>query len=105
MADEPEGAERLYLKDGYNYIKISPDTIVDKIQFMLARPDLCDAVAEAGYLTALKHHTCYQRAVDFYVDARRILFGLPPEKEPVPPRSIIDGLRQALSLGKGKRRR
>jgi spore maturation protein CgeB len=73
MADEPIGAERLGLKDGYNYVKISADDVMDKIDYYLGRPDEAQAIAERGYFTALQRHSCYVRAVEFYEAIRNHL--------------------------------
>ena len=66
MADEPVGAERIGLEDGFNYVKVSLDDVMDKIDYYLAAPDLCNKIAENGYITALRYHTCYTRAVEFH---------------------------------------
>lgn len=65
MADEPVNFERLRLHDGVNYVKISEQDVMDKIEYYLDRPDLCAKIAENGYNTALRYHTCYARALDF----------------------------------------
>lgn len=66
MSDEPIGSELIGLQDGVNYVKISEETVIDKIDYFLSHPDKCEAIAEAGYELALSHHSCYARALDFY---------------------------------------
>jgi len=66
LADEPEAAGRLHLQDGVNYIRVSESDILEKIDWCLARPEICQKIAEAGYRTAMRHHTCYTRAWEFY---------------------------------------
>ncbi len=66
LADEPEGADRLHLQDGVNYVKISEDDVLEKIDSCLAQPSLCKKIAEAGYRTAMRYHNCYVRAFEFY---------------------------------------
>jgi glycosyltransferase involved in cell wall biosynthesis len=65
MAFEPEGADLLHLKDGYNYVKITEEDALDKIDYYLAQPELCDEIAQNGYQTAMRYHTCYARALNF----------------------------------------
>ena len=73
LADEPVGAEILHLVDGYNYVRIDENDVEDKIEYYLKHPDLCHDIARAGYVTAMRFHNCYARAVDFYDATRDIL--------------------------------
>jgi hypothetical protein len=66
LADEPIGAERLGLEDGVNYVRISADDVLDKIDYYLAHPAEAELIAEAGYATAFRLHHCYRRAQEFY---------------------------------------
>ena len=66
LAVEPEGAEELHLRDGVNYVKITPEDILDKLAFYSVRPRQCALIREAAYQTAMQHHSCYARALDFY---------------------------------------
>ncbi len=65
MGIEPVGAEEMGLVDGQTYIKITPENVLDKIDYYLARPELCERIAEAGYWTAMRRHSCFSRALDF----------------------------------------
>jgi spore maturation protein CgeB len=65
LADEPLGAAELRLENGVNYVKMTEETIFDLLDYYLSRPRLCEEIAEQGYRTALKHHTCHARALDF----------------------------------------
>ncbi len=65
MAEEPFDMDALHLKDGENYIKITEDDVIEKIGFYLARPELTEKIAAAGYKTAMRFHSCFARAVDF----------------------------------------
>ncbi len=64
LAERPAGAERLKLQDGVNYVEITADNIEEKIDYYLARPELCERIAAQGYETALRYHSCQARAVD-----------------------------------------
>ncbi|MCC6952994.1 MAG: glycosyltransferase [Deltaproteobacteria bacterium] len=67
LADTPIGAELLGLQDGVNYVAINPDNVEEKLAYLLANPDICERIAEEGYRLALSQHSCYSRALDFYV--------------------------------------
>lgn len=66
LADEPIGWEHIGLQDGFNYVKISEEDVLDKIHYYLSRPEEAEEIATNGYATALKRHSCYQRAVEFH---------------------------------------
>jgi GT2 family glycosyltransferase/glycosyltransferase involved in cell wall biosynthesis/tetratricopeptide (TPR) repeat protein len=66
LGEEPEGSEQLHLQDGINYVKINEHDIIDKIDYYLAHPELCEQIALAGFETAMRYHSCYSRALDFY---------------------------------------
>lgn len=66
MADEPIGWEGLRLADGVNYVQVSEDNVVEKIDYYLARPELAQQIAESGHALALRYHNCYARAMDFH---------------------------------------
>lgn len=66
MSDEPVGADFLGLEDGVNYVKITEETVMDKIDYYLSRPELCDSIAESGYRLAMRRHSCFARAMDLY---------------------------------------
>ena len=82
MSDRPIGADRIGLRDGVNYAKISEDDILDKIDYYLAHPDLCAEIAETGYNLALRRHSCYVRAIEFYEQVSGRLQNLVSAKEP-----------------------
>jgi len=74
LADAPESAERFGLRDGHNYIQCNEHDIVDKVHYYLDRPELCNAIADAGYQLAISRHTCFHRAaelLDIVARARR----------------------------------
>lgn len=73
LAIEPLGHQALGLVDGVNYVKITPDDVLDKVNFYLAHPDKAEQIAEAGYQTAMQLHTSYARALDFQKVANRIV--------------------------------
>lgn len=79
---EPEGAAQLHLVDGLNYVKITEDDVLDKIDYFLARPELCQRIAEAGYRTAMQFHTCYARALDLRNLVQPLLSRSPVTKRP-----------------------
>jgi hypothetical protein len=66
LADEPVGADRLGLQDGFNYVKISEDDVEDKIDYYLAHREEAQTIATRGFHQALKRHNCYTRAVEFH---------------------------------------
>ena len=66
MSDEPVGADRIGLQDELNYVRITEDDVLEKVEYYLEHPDLCAAIAENGYQLALHRHSCYTRAVEFY---------------------------------------
>lgn len=70
LAEEPLKAAELHLIDMETYIKITPDTIVDIIEFCLKNPDKATEIAKNGYEVAMKYHTCYARANDFYQEIK-----------------------------------
>jgi glycosyltransferase involved in cell wall biosynthesis len=73
LADEPLQAERLHLRDGVNYVRISPEDVMEKVDYYLAHPELCERIAEEAYRTAMRYHTGYARAMDLYEGAQRVL--------------------------------
>ena len=66
LAEEPIGAEAIRLKNGINYVRITKDDVIDKVRYYLDKPELCERIARQGYADALKYHSCYSRAFDFY---------------------------------------
>jgi glycosyltransferase involved in cell wall biosynthesis len=78
---EPEGADQLHMVDGVNYIKISEDDVLDKVDYYLARPELCRKIAEAGYRTAMQFHSCYARALGLRNLVEPLLSSSQPAKE------------------------
>jgi len=64
MSDEPEGAMTLGFIDGETYVRITPEDVLDKVDYYLARPELCERIAENGYRLAMSRHSCYARALD-----------------------------------------
>jgi spore maturation protein CgeB len=71
MSDEPVGAAALGLVDGETYVRITPGDVLDRIDHYLARPELCERIAEAGYRLAMARHSCYARALDLRRLVRR----------------------------------
>ena len=65
LADEPEAAQDLGLKEGENYVRISAGDVLDKVHYYLNNPAERERIAKAGYLMAMERHTCYARAADF----------------------------------------
>lgn len=66
MSDEPVGVELIGLEDGVNYVKITEDSVMDKIDYYLSRPEERESIAENGFQLAMRRHSCYARALDFY---------------------------------------
>jgi spore maturation protein CgeB len=66
MMDEAIGLDRLSLEENVHFVKISEDDVLDKIDYYLSHSALCDSIAEAGYRLALRRHSCYVRAIEFY---------------------------------------
>ncbi len=66
MSDEPVGAELIGLQAGVHYVKISKDDVLENIDYYLAHPSESTAIADAGYRWAMRRHSCYSRALDFY---------------------------------------
>lgn len=66
FADEPIGCERLGLIDGYNYVKICKEDVIEKLHYYLAKPDLIKEISNNGYSLAINKHNCYVRAAEFY---------------------------------------
>ena len=63
MVDDVVGAEALGLEDSVNCVKISRSDIMDKIDHYIRHADERESIAEAGYLHAMRHHSCYARAL------------------------------------------
>ena len=66
LAIEPEGGADLHLEDGVNYVRITPEDVLDKLDYYRARPERCAEIAAAGYRTAMRYHSCQARALDFH---------------------------------------
>jgi hypothetical protein len=66
LADEPVAADQIGLKDGLNYVRFTEDNVEHKIDYFLRHPEEADAIAARGYQLALKRHSCYNRAIEFY---------------------------------------
>lgn len=64
LAETPEDAELLGLQDGVNYVGISQENVLERVDYYLARPELCEQIAESGQRLALQHHNCYVRAIE-----------------------------------------
>ena len=88
MAEEPMGADALRLQDGVNYVKITEADVLEKIDYYLARPDLCSQIAEAGYRTAMQHHTGNVRAQQFCEAASTIIADVRAIRN-APPRNAV----------------
>lgn len=73
LAIEPVGAEQLHLKDGINYAKITPETVVDVANYYLNHPNKLEEVAESGYQYAMSMHSGHQRAIEFYNKMREAI--------------------------------
>lgn len=80
VAEEPDDAGALRLEDGVNYIRITPENALERIDYYLARPHEIERIARAGVETAQRHHSCTARAREFValLDGRDEL-GLPRE--------------------------
>ena len=66
MGVKPDGADQLHLVDGVNYVSITAENVREKVDYYLARPELCDQIAAAGYEKAMRYHSCYARVLDFF---------------------------------------
>lgn len=56
---------RLHLEDGKNYVAITYDNALDKIEYYLNNPGALSQITEAGYRLAMKEHSCFVRAKQF----------------------------------------
>jgi hypothetical protein len=63
---EPVGAAQLGLVDGETYVAVTPETLHDKMDYYLSRPDEEARIRRNGYRLALARHSCFQRALDFH---------------------------------------
>ncbi len=74
LADEPIGGDLLGLRDGINYVAVNEQNILEKVDYYLCRPGLSGQIAEQGYLLAMRRHSCYARAMDFYEAVRARMY-------------------------------
>lgn len=72
LAEEPYDEGRFGLRDGYNYVKITVDNVIEKVDFYLSRPDLCEQIANNAYETAMQKHSCFVRAAEFDVALKEL---------------------------------
>lgn len=73
IAEHAHGVERLKLENGVSYVRVSKEDIVGKLAYYLGRPERLEEIAHEGHRVALRYHTCYVRAVEFFEEAQRIL--------------------------------
>jgi len=73
LAQKPEDTELLRLEDGVNYVKLDEEHLEEQVAYYLEHDEEREAIARAGYLTAMRHHTCYARAIDFLEAIKPVL--------------------------------
>lgn len=68
----PVGAAKLGLVDGETYVAVTPETLEERVQWYLSRPDEEARIRRNGYRLAMERHSCFQRALDFHaiIDGR-----------------------------------
>lgn len=66
MSDRVLGEEFIGLKNNVNYVLINEDNVIEKINYYLENPKILNEISENGYKLALRYHSCYARANDFY---------------------------------------
>ncbi len=84
LAEEPYDEGRLGLKDGYNYVKITVDDVIEKVDFYLSRPDLCEQIATNAYETAMQKHSCFVRAAEFDIALKGLASVTPLARSVIP---------------------
>jgi hypothetical protein len=62
----PVGAAELGLVDGETFVAVTPDSLQDKLQYYLTRPDDEQRIRQNAYRLAIRRHSCFQRALDFH---------------------------------------
>lgn len=67
MAPNPYfDAERLHFKAGVNFVEINSDNFLDKTLYYLEHEKERERIAENGYLTVRKYHSCRVRAEQLF---------------------------------------
>lgn len=62
LATEPEGAEALGLIDGVTYVKVTEDTLLERIEHYLQHPEAMEAILQRAYEVAHTRHSATARA-------------------------------------------
>ena len=62
MADEPQTAQQLHLRDGENYVRVTKENWKRTLEYYLENDDEREMVASKGYETVMKYHSVEVRA-------------------------------------------
>ena len=73
VGEKPWGEEELHLKDGYNYVAVTKDNFLDKIQYYLNNEDEMNSIIQNAKDTFEKYHHIEARAQDFVNRLEQIL--------------------------------
>lgn len=64
LATEPLWENVIHLKNGLNYVRITEEDVLEKVEYYLRHREEAERIAENGYDTAMRYHTCYTRAYE-----------------------------------------
>jgi hypothetical protein len=73
IGEEPVGADYINMKDGFNYVSVAKDNLIEKVQYYMDHKDELKKIAKNGQETFLRYHTLEARAKDFQVAMEHIL--------------------------------
>jgi len=62
MADEPQTAQQLHLKDRENYVRVSKENWKNTLEYYLENDEERERIASKGYDTVMKYHSVAVRA-------------------------------------------
>jgi len=101
LAETPDGADLVGLQDGVNYVSVTPDNVLEKVDEYLGRPQRCEEIARAGFALAMQRHSAYVRALEFGRIAQTVLERAAAPKSLSVPAAA--GKRKAAAVQGGQR--
>jgi len=76
LGEKPHGESFLNMVDGYNYVAVTREDFVDKVEYYLANPNEIEEIAKNGYNTFLEFHHLDARANDMAMMLTDLMEGL-----------------------------